>query len=157
MFCPRCGTKATTGEARFCYECGADMGAVRGRQEHEHGPAERAGEGMGEPRRDWRAWVGASPLGSPNLAMPYAIMKDHRSRTLLSAVGLMALLVLAVPLLAGVVLLGLFATAMLVGALFHLAPAILIGLLVYWVLKERGRLPGAGRHHQQYHQQYREV
>ncbi len=37
MFCPYCGTKATTGGASFCYECGKDMGAAKEQGTREQG------------------------------------------------------------------------------------------------------------------------
>ncbi len=149
MFCQRCGTKATTGDAHYCYECGA---AIDARDQHRPGPdaAEGDGEGARDPRWEWRATFDALPFGRQNLAAPYALMKDHRARTLLSAVGLGTLLLLAVPILAGIVLLALLATALFVGALVHLAPVILIGLVVYWALSGRG--PAVGRRRHQHYQ-----
>ncbi len=72
------------------------------------------------------------------------VVGSHALRTMLGAVGAMALLLLAIPLLIAVVLLGLFATVAFVGVLFKLAPALLIGLLLYWVLSGRARAPRLG-------------
>ncbi len=142
MFCPRCGTKAMTGATGFCYECGLDLGDV-GR------PREQGAEEETRERGDWRAGASAPPFARPGMALPRAIVGNGASRSLLSAVGLLTLLLLALPILAVVVLAGLFATVAFVGALVKLAPALLIGLLLYWVLAERGRMPRARRHYRE--------
>jgi len=78
--------------------------------------------------------------------MQRGIPGNHTARTLLSVVGLLTVLLLAIPLLAGVALIGLFTGVAILGALLHLAPAILIGLVLYWVLSER-----RGRRHASWH------
>jgi len=78
--------------------------------------------------------------------MQRGIPGNHTARTLLSVVGLLTVLLLAIPLLASVALIGLFTGVALLGALLKLAPAILIGLVLYWVLSERRRRRHASWH-----------
>ncbi len=139
MFCPYCGTKTTTNDAHFCYECGSDIKAPNMERTHDAG----AGDEPREQRDQQRA-----AAGSVGAMMQRGIPGNHPARTLLSVVGLLTVLLLAIPLLAGVALIGLFTGVALLGALLKLAPAILIGLLLYWVLSERRgqrRAPWHGR------------
>ena len=128
MFCPYCGTKTTTNDAHFCYECGSDIKAPNMERTHDAG----AGDEPREQRDQQRA-----AAGSVGAMMQRSISGNHTARTLLSVVGLLTVLLLAIPLLAGVALIGLFTGVALLGTLLKLAPAILIGLLLYWVLSER--------------------
>ncbi len=136
MFCPYCGTKTTTNDAHFCYECGSDIKAPNMERTHDTGDEPR------EHRDQQRA------AGSVGAMMQRSVTGNHTARTLLSVVGFLTVLLLAIPLLAGVALIGLFTGVALIGALLKLAPVILIGLVLYWVLSERRgqrRAPWHGR------------
>ncbi len=126
MFCPYCGTKTTTNDAHFCYECGSDIKTPNLERTHDTGDEPR------EQRDQQRA-----AAGSVGAMMQRSVTSNHTARTLLSVVGLLTVLLLAIPLLAGVALIGLFTGVAILGALLHLAPAILIGIVIYWVLSER--------------------
>jgi len=134
MFCPYCGTKTTTNDAHFCYECGSDIKTPNGEGAHDTRDEPR------EQRDQQRV------TGSVGAMMQRSIPGNHIARTLLSVVGLLAVLLLAIPLLAGVALIGLFTGVALLGVLLKLAPAILIGLVLYWVLADR-----RGRRHAPWH------
>jgi len=135
MFCPYCGTKTTTNDAHFCYECGSDIKAPNPERTHDT-------EDEPRERRDQQR----AAAGSVGAMMQRGIPSNHTARTLLSVVGLLAVLLLAIPLLVGVALIGLFTGVALLGVLLKLAPAILIGLVLYWVLAER-----RGRRHAPWH------
>jgi len=136
MFCPYCGTKTTTNDAHFCYECGSDIKDPN--LGHAHDTTED------EPREQQGQRRAAA--GSVSAMMQRGIPSNHTARTLLSVVGLLAVLLLAIPLLVGVALIGLFTGVALLSVLLKLAPAILIGLVLYWVLADR-----RGRRHAPWH------
>jgi len=92
MFCPYCGTKTTTNDAHFCYECGSDIkdpNLGRAHDTTEDTPRERQGQQR----------AAASSMGA---MMQRGIPGNLMGRTVLSVVGLLTVLLLAIPLLAGV-------------------------------------------------------
>ncbi len=143
MFCPRCGTKVTTSGARFCYECGSDIsGAAAGdRQERDAGAQQEHGAEEGTRDRqgyqDWRGSFGGPSFVRAGRHMPPMGWKGGGLPTLLSAAGALMLLLLAIPILAGIALVTVFMGVALLATLIKLAPVILIGVLVYAVLARR--------------------
>lgn len=127
MYCPQCGTKATTDNPRFCYECGVEIPTL-------------ADSGQGE-LGGWSAAASTSmpPHRQAHAATP-VIVKDSALKTVLLAVGALALLPIALVVLAGAVLASLVAGAAIIAVLFKLAPLIAIGFLVYWFATRQRRM-----------------
>src|SRR5947199_4016407 len=121
MFCPQCGTQVTPGQQRFCQECGAEVGRdpdQRGRQAAQR-PA-------GHARR---------ASGLPRCALSNHVMeKDTTMKTLLMVGGLLLLLPLAIPLAVGTLVAGLVAGVALVAMVLKLAPVLVLGLVLYWIV-----------------------
>ena len=122
MFCPRCGTKTTTGTPRFCRECGGEIGADPGPE------GQRAGSG---------------PTTMPPRQRPFmlthVIVKDNTMKTVLIAAGLLLLLPLAIPLAFGTLVAGVVAGVALVATAIKLAPVLALGIVLYWIVTRRRR------------------
>lgn len=136
MYCPQCGTKATTDNPRFCYECGAEI------------PALAASE-QGETQGEQGAWSAAGSATMPphrqvHAAIP-VVVKDSGLKTVLMVIGGLALLPIALVVLVGAVLASLVAGAAVIAVLFKLAPLIAIGFLVYWFATRQHRMAGVRR------------
>ncbi len=119
MYCPRCGTKAASGQSRFCHECGAELTGTTGQQDAA-GP-QQTGPCPGFARPSW-----SGPFPGRGLRAADSPLK----------VGLMAVgAVFLLPLI-------LIAGLALVGLTLHALPLIALGVLVYWALSRRQRWSG---------------
>ncbi len=135
MYCPRCGTQ-TSGGARFCHECGAETSGHEQQAANTAGPAAQ-GRGVSP---------GAPPFQGPFMTTTHVVVKHHSSaRPWLIAIGLLLLLPLAVPLIFGTLLAGLFAGVAVVGIAVHAAPLIAVALLIYLVMTRQQRMPRSWR------------
>lgn len=126
MFCPKCGTKSAVPGARFCRECGADMGAaMAGEQSNQEG---------------WSA----PPRPRPSLPMK-GITQGGAMRTVLLVAGALLLIPLALHLIFGLVVAGVVVSVALIATAIKLAPLIAIGFLVYWLVARQRRPHHSGR------------
>jgi hypothetical protein len=119
MYCPRCGTQATSSQSQFCYECGAALTGPTSQQDAS-GP-QQTGPCPGFARPSWSGSVPGRGL----------LAADSPLRVGLMAVG--ALFLLPLILIAGLAL---------VGLAIHALPFIALGVIVYWALSRRRRWSG---------------
>jgi hypothetical protein len=126
MFCPQCGTNVSSGQQRFCRECGAEIG-----RDPDQGVRQAAQRPAGHA---WRA------SAHPRCALSNQVIeKDTTMRTLLMVGGLLFLLPLAIPLAFGTLVAGLVAGVALVAMVLKLAPVLALGLVLYWIVTRQRR------------------
>ena len=132
MVCPQCGMQMTPGTRRFCRECGAEVGA---------GPDQGTGDAAQRPAAHA---PDAAPL--PRRVQSNQVMEmDTTMKTLLMVAGLLLLLPLAIPLLVGTLVAGLVAGVALVAMVLKLAPVLVLGLVLYWIVRRQRRTLRSGR------------
>jgi len=145
MFCPHCGTKMTTGQQRFCRECGGEIGAPA--QASQEAP-EAGAPGMGQ-QQGGHSWNASSASSAMPPRQPFMLahvtVKDNTMKTLLIVGALLLLLPLAIPLFFGALLASVFAGFALIGLAFKLAPLIAVAIILYWVMSHRRQAMRAGR------------